>query len=106
MRIIPSRRTDPDTSHKGERDVAMRADSQKYRLLAAFEEYGPIMSEEAAQIAGISPLSCYWKRCSELCHDMGYLEDTGRRGIGRSGSERIIYVITPRGSIALRKAKG
>lgn len=106
MRIIPSRNTDPDTSHKGEKDVALRADTQKYDLLDAFERYGPtMMSEEAARLAGISALSCYWKRCSELCLDMGYLEDTGNRKTGRSGSERIVYTITPRGSAALRKAK-
>jgi len=103
MRVIPSRRTDPDTSHIGERDVALRATSQKFLLLDAYRKYGVMNSERAAQRAGLSPLSCYWKRCSELCLDMGYLEDTGKREVGRAGSPRIVYRITDRGVAALSK---
>jgi hypothetical protein len=105
MRIIPSRNTDPQTSHDGEKDVAMRADSQKYKLLAAYETHGVMNSEHAAQLAGLSPLSCYWKRCSELCLDMGYLYDTGKTETGRAGSARIVYGITDRGRAALRRAR-
>ena len=105
MRIIPSRHTDPPTSHLGEKDVALRADSQKYKLLAAFYEWGPLLSEQAANYAGLSPTSCYWKRCSELCLDMGYLEDTGKTLMGRAGSARIVYKITDRGVAALLRAR-
>jgi hypothetical protein len=105
VRVIPSRRTDPETSHLGEQDVKMRATSQKFMLLTAYSTHGQMNSEHAAQMAGLSPLSCYWKRCSELCLDMGYLEDTGKTEMGRAGSARIVYRITPRGEAALRRVK-
>lgn len=105
MRVIPSRRTDPETSHIGEKQVAMRATSQKYQLLSAYAAYGVMNSEHAAHLAGLSPLSCYWKRCSELCLDMGYLEDTGKTELGRAGSPRIVYRITDAGQAALRRVK-
>lgn len=105
MRIIPSRNTDPETSHLGEKDVAMRADSQKYKLLQAYATHGRMNSEHAAQLAGLNPLSCFWKRCSELCLDMGYLYDTGKTQVGRAGSARIVYEITDRGRAALARVR-
>lgn len=105
MRIIPSRTTDPITSHLGEQDVKMRADSQKMRLLRVYEEFGMMNSEHAARLAGISMRSCFWKRCSELCLDMGFLFDTGKTEPGDAGSERIVYTITSSGSAYLRNHK-
>lgn len=105
MRVIPSRHSDPQTSHDGEKDVAMRANSQKYKLLSVYAKNGRMNSEHAAQLAGLSPLSCYWKRCSELHLDMGYLMDTGKTEVGRAGSARIVYEITDWGRAALRRAK-
>jgi|SRR4051812_31098495 hypothetical protein len=103
MRVIPSRNTDPDTSHDGEKDVAMRANSQKMKLLNVYDTYGPMNSEHAARMAGISMRSCFWKRCSELDLDMGFLEDTGKREPGDAGSARIVYEITDKGRAYLRR---
>jgi hypothetical protein len=105
MRVIPSRSTDPETSHRGEKDVAMRADSQKYKLLAAYETYGEMIPDQARRLAGISARSCYWKRCSELHLDMSFLEDTGKVAKGDSGSDQAVLAITPRGESYLRKIR-
>lgn len=102
-RIIPSRNTDPETSHLGEKDVRMRATSQKMLLLGVYKDYGMMSSEHAAKTAGLSMRSCFWKRCSELCLDMGYLEDTGKTEQGDAGSARIVYRITDAGRAAYRR---
>jgi len=102
-RVIPSRTDDPETSHLGEKDVAMRATSQKMLLLSVYSQYGPMSSENAAKAAGLSMRSCFWKRCSELCLDMGYLEDTGKTEPGDAGSARIVYRITDTGRSAVRR---
>jgi hypothetical protein len=101
MRVIPSRHTDPITSHKGAKDVKLRADGQKMRLLKVYDQFGQMNSEQAAKLAGISMRSCFWKRCSELCLDMSYLLDTGKEEPGDSGSMRIVYEITSDGSAYL-----
>ena len=78
--------------------------SQRALLLAAFWEAGNsgLTSEEARDLAKVSPRSCYWKRVSEL-HDSGYIErvedasgdDVRRRA--ESGSLQRVYQITPFG---------
>lgn len=70
-----ARNTDPETSHKAGRRVALRAGSQRAKLLAAYDTMPfPLIDEEAAHLAGITnPKACYWKRCGEL-RQMGYLE--------------------------------
>lgn len=84
----------------------MRATSQKIRLLDVYDNYdAPLTSEEAAKLAGLPMRSCFWKRCSELCIDLGYLADTGKTRPGDAGSARIVYVITDRGRAALRRAR-
>ena len=81
----------------------MRATSQKMLLLSVYSQYGPMSSENAAKAAGLSMRSCFWKRCSELCNDMGYLEDTGKTEPGDAGSARIVYRITDEGRSAVRR---
>lgn len=96
MRIIPSRKTDPETSRKGERDVAMRANTQKHKLLKAYVGRR-LIADEAEAIAQTGG-RCPWKRCSEL-REMGYLELTGVERISeQSGSKQVESKLTAAGA--------
>lgn len=71
-RTIPSRRSDPETSHRAYREVAvLRAGTQRAKLLIAYgaKTEIPLIDEEAMVLSGVSPRSCWWKRCSELRAD-------------------------------------
>lgn len=64
------RRDDHASSISGARSVALRAGSQKARLLEAYATAAwPLSDEDAAVEAGVPPRSCFWKRCSELRAD-------------------------------------
>jgi hypothetical protein len=54
-------------------------------------------SEEAREAAGLSPRSCYWKRCSELRAE-GLIEDTGEERIGDADQLQMVCEITPYGA--------
>jgi hypothetical protein len=82
-RVIPSRATDPVTSHKAAAAVTVKAGSQRAALLTAFwlmDRDAPgidgATDEEAMRMAGptlVNPLSEYSKRCSEL-REAGLIE--------------------------------
>lgn len=80
------RTADPKTSHAGAKDVNFRAETQKHRILKAYER-GPLIADEAAVRSG-TQRSCYWKRCSEL-REMGLIEPTGLQRRGFAGSEQM-----------------
>lgn len=106
-RNMPSRRTDPGTSHAAEPRGARRvtATNQRGRLLAAFHHVGPAgcTDEAAATLAGIPLTSEYAKRCSEL-RDAGYVETTGDTRPGAAGVDRIVSRVTHAGAVALASA--
>lgn len=96
-RVIPSRTTDPATSHSAAKAVTVRAGTQRARLLIAFMELPDATDEEAMERAdGVSPFSEYSKRCSEL-REVGMIKPTGETRPGISGQARIVSVITERG---------
>jgi hypothetical protein len=99
--VIPSRRTDPLTSHMAAEAIAIPARSQRARILIAFSRVEDATDDYAAQVAGISLLSCYWKRCSELRED-GFIRPTGEVRPGWSGQDRIVCRITDKGLAVLR----
>lgn len=90
------RATDPATSRKAAADVAVRAGSQRWRLLFAYGGGKELTADEAMRDAGVSERSCYWKRISELVQG-GYLEDTGVERMGEQGSMQRVNKITAKG---------
>jgi hypothetical protein len=70
-----ARNTDPGTSHAGARDVAIRAGTQKHRLLLEFYRHRShddgMTADEAGEAAGLT--TGHWKRVSDLINE-GMLE--------------------------------
>jgi hypothetical protein len=104
-RIIPARNTDPSTSDKATKGLTMRANSQRSKMLAAFAGFGTegATDEQAMEAAiGVSPLSEYAKRSSEL-REAGLIEpvrtDTGAvvTRKGGQGAQRIVSRVTDEG---------
>ena len=99
--VIPSRTTDPETSHAAAREIRVKAGSQRALLLYAFDlplfaERGAT-DEEAMQDAwNVFPTSEYAKRCSEL-REGGFIEATGETRAGSAGPQRIVSRITDKG---------
>lgn len=108
-RTIPSRTSDPETSHAAE-PVKVRAGTQRAHLLAAFfyEPDKGFTDEQAMRYAcgvlelAISPASEYAKRCSEL-REGGFIEPTGETRPGSSGPQRIVSRITDKGRAWIRE---
>lgn len=113
--VIPSRTTDPATSHAAAREIKIKAGSQRARLLQAFAEepefrramgwadLDGMTDEEAMEAAkGVYERSEYSKRCSEL-REAGYIEPTGETRTGSSGLQRIVSRITDKGRRAVRE---
>lgn len=108
-RTIPSRRTDPSTSHAAE-PTPVRAGTQRARLLEAFglpSAAEGLTDEEAMEKAtGVSAISEYAKRCSEL-RDAGLIEvvrdSEGAYLVrkGGTGIDRIVSRITDEGNKVL-----
>lgn len=72
-----ARRDDHASSKAGAASVAMRAGTQKHRLLTAYAAAGHEgLTDDAAAIAVGLDRSCFWKRCGEL-RDVGAIETTG-----------------------------
>lgn len=96
-RLIPSRRSDPTTSHAAEKRIRVAANNQRGKLLRAYAgaTYG-LTDDEAQARAGVSFESCYWKRCSEL-RDAGFIATTGTTRTGRAGVQRIVCALTASG---------
>lgn len=98
-RLGRTRRDDHATSIAGAASVAYRAGTQKAALLAAYQAAGAagLTDEEAAEAAGISLRSCYWKRCGELRQD-GVIAPTGQTRSGDAGVDRIVCRATSTGT--------
>lgn len=101
--VIPSRSTDPDTSHAAAAEVKVKANTQRALLLAAFalenrwDFVDGLTDEQAmAHADGVSATSEYAKRCSEL-REGGYIEPTGETRPGSAGPQRIVSRITDKG---------
>lgn len=108
-RVIPSRTTDPVTSHKAATAVTVKAGTQRSYLLLPFywqnldHDGTPLglTDEEAMNRAAqaglpVSARSEYSKRCSEL-REAGLIEPTGETRTGASGHKRIVSRITDAG---------
>lgn len=106
-RVIPSRSTDPETSHVAE-PVKIRAGTQRAKLLEAFAGYfalerGGLTDEQAMGCShGVLPHSEYSKRCSEL-REGGFIEPTGETRAGSAGPQRIVSRITDKGRTWIRE---
>ena len=100
------RATDPDTSVKAAQDVRLRQASQIYQVLEQYINHRQgLTDEEAGVFSGLAQRrACYWKRCSDL-RKLGFIEDTGVRREGTSGSAMMVCVFTPAGFEAFQEAK-
>lgn len=99
--VIPSRTTDPETSHAAAAEIKVRAGTQRAKLLDAHyrgNEWDPsgLTDEQAMKWAGVSATSEFAKRCSEL-REGGFIEPTGETRPGSAGPQRIVSRITPKG---------
>lgn len=102
-RTIPAKATDPATSHTAANGGAIRKGTQRHLLLKAWAAYGAegLTDEEAMILAdGVSPMSEYAKRSSEL-RDAGLIIPTGETRPGSSGTERMVSRITELGLATL-----
>jgi hypothetical protein len=86
-----TRRRGHATSRAGAASVAFRAGTQKAKLIAAYEQVQPrgLTDEQAAQLAGVPPMSCWWKRCNEL-RELGAIVPTGETRVGAAGVARMV----------------
>ena len=77
--------------------VTAKANTAQVQLLKAHiaHPHG-LTDEEAASLSGVSMLSEYATRCSELKRD-GVLVDTSKTREGRNGIGRIVRKVTPLG---------
>lgn len=93
---------DLPTQKQGAADVAVRAGSQKHKLLVAYwtvETHGHtagLTDEEASAHAALPIRSCFWKRCGEL-RQAGLIAPTGEERKGDAGTPRIVCRITEAG---------
>lgn len=98
--VIPSRSTDPETSHAAAREIRVKANSQRALLLDAFSMWTHAgATDEQAMLStdgSVSPTSEYAKRCSEL-REGGFIEATGETRAGSAGPQRIVSRITDKG---------
>lgn len=98
--VIPSRATDPETSHAAAREIRVKANSQRAYLLESFYRWhvkGGLTDEEAMMWSDhVNAISEFSKRCSEL-REGGYIEPTGETRAGSAGVERIVSRITDKG---------
>lgn len=96
------RNPDHATSIEGALDIGKRAGSQKRLLLAEYGTAGDpgLTSEQAAELAGLPPYACSWKRVGELEAD-GLVELTGEKRKGRAKVGRNVYRITDEGREAI-----
>lgn len=90
-----ARATDPDTAHAAAAARRWRKTSARAQLLGAFVEAGAygLTDEQAAELAGLSLLSEYATRCSEL-RALALVEDTEERRPGSSGLARVVRRVT------------
>lgn len=98
--------SDPDTSAAAAQDVRLRQGTQAYKLLEQYVLHRQgLTDEEAGVFSGLASRGAgYWKRCSDL-RRMGFIEDTGVRREGVSGSSMMVCVFTPAGFEAWQDAK-
>lgn len=96
--VIPSRTTDPATSHAAAKEIRVKANSQRALLLAVFASHVPLTDEEAMfeSLGTVRATSEYAKRCSEL-REGGFIEPTGETRAGSAGPQRIVSRITDKG---------
>lgn len=103
------------TSHQAARAVRLRAGSARALLLAQYAHAAEgrrkdigihppdgLTDQEAATLAAVPTMSCWWKRCSEL-RTAGLIADTGKRRPGVAGDPRIACAITARGLDEFRR---
>jgi len=91
------------TSKAATVSLAVRAGSQRAKLLAVYSMHTEITDEQAATLAGLEGKRrcCWWKRCSEL-RQAGYITPTLFAGISSTGATVQTCVLTVTGHAARR----
>lgn len=94
-----ARKSDPHTSKAAGASVAVRAGSQKHKLLIAYGNLTAGLTDEEAGInSGLAqmPKCCYWKRCSEL-RQAGFIAPIGITRASSVGEQQQVCAITEAG---------
>lgn len=102
-----ARNADPETSHLAHEATKPRVGGARAWLLLAYADrahWGGLIDEEAAMLAGLSPRSCWWKRCSEL-RALGLIEPTGTTGTSSVGQQAQKCAITRAGMAVAAELK-
>ena len=99
---LGARDTDPQTSRDATKNLAVRAGSQRAKLLAVYTPGLVLTDEQAATLAGLEGLRrcCWWKRAGEL-RQAGYIAVTLWPGISSTGTTVQTCQITAAGERAL-----
>lgn len=89
--------------------ATMRFVNQRHAMLSGFSQAGVkgVTAEQAAELAGVSMRSCFWKRASEL-RKRDFLEPVLHRGeqeFRKSSADGFqgVWKITPAGREQLRE---
>ena len=98
-----ARQDDPETSKAGAKSVALRAGSQRAKLLLAFLDgfdRFPMSDEYAAKAARLYtvPNCGWWKRCSDL-RKLGLIVPVGKVVSQTTGEEVMVSEITEAGIV-------
>jgi|APGre2960657444_1045066.scaffolds.fasta_scaffold223501_1 hypothetical protein len=98
-----ARQDDPETSKAGAKSVALRAGSQRAKLLLAFMDgfdRFPMSDEYAAKAAQLYtvPNCGWWKRCSDL-RKLGLIVPVGKVVSQTTGEEVMVSEITEAGIV-------
>lgn len=100
-----ARANDPNTSKTAADFVRAKASTARVKLMTAHAANPEgLTDEEAATAAGVSLLSEYATRCSELVR-AGLLFDTGDTRLGVAGTARIVRRITDLGIALMEQRK-
>jgi len=92
------------TSKAATTSLAVRAGSQRAKLLAVYvNAVGGLTDEAAAVLSGLEAKRrcCWWKRCSDL-RQAGFITETWWTGISSTGAAVVACEITAKGRNAYK----
>ena len=85
------RLTDPSTSADAAYSVARATVNHRVQVLKALKRFGPGTQEDMAYFTNLR-VDQAWRRLSEL-KNQGFIRDSGKRRVGRSGRKQIIWEV-------------
>lgn len=101
--VAPARKSDPMTSHRAAQRDPVRRGTDRWRVLVALGERGPMTDFELGEAVQRQQTSA-GKRRGELV-GLGLVESTGERRPSPSGSSSLVWAITEQGSALLNPGR-